>query len=423
MIKKKAKKKKNICQKTLDKLINFCKKLFECLRLLSDSFKSCFNKIICNNYCCQKKCCCCCCLECLDCNKIQEEDYNLNEGYFCYCYKSKRHMKWFNMFITDATQVKIMPLLLQYFVIQLNTVAFEKIFDENNEEGYNDLDDSKSIWGFVGIFGVSLFLFFYITISFANFVSFMSGEEENDGQDKKEGDNVEIKIEEKKEENKIEGNDGEIEIENKKDENKKKVFKDVSKLGKSAEKLSNEILNGTYGVLIFHGFYSFVLSICCLYNDITNNNYFYIPILINKFYFFTFAHQCTINTENDDEINYFTVATLLSIYLQIWDLFIEQVKRIPTSALLYIQIFISTGIIVFALYIFVLLLFFIKKFLFTLLYILSTFCSFGGFWFVPCYKKCELKDKECNMLYGKKCLCFDKENLENIKKKFFGEED
>ena len=85
-------------------------------------------------------------------------------------------------------------------------------------------------------------------------------------------------------------------------------------IGKSAEKISNNILQGTYGILIFNGFYSFIVSIICLMKNVKNNYIFYVPILINKFYYFTFAHQCTIYTDNDDEINYFTIATLLSIY-------------------------------------------------------------------------------------------------------------
>ena len=366
----------NICQKTLAKLKNFCLKLFECLKLLIVSLISCIDKIICNNCCGKKECC-------TECWNVREDNYDLDRGYFCYCYKSKRHLKWFNMFITDDTQSKIIPLLLQYFIIQLNTVAFDKIFDENKEEGYNNFNDSKSILGFVGIFGISLFLFFYITISFANFVSFFTKDE------------------------------------------KPTNVKKRNKLGRSTEKLSNEILNGTYGVLIFNGFYSFFLSISCLYNDINNNNYFYIPILINKFYFFTFAHQCTISTDSDDEINYFTVATLLSIYLQIWDWFIDLFKRIPTTGLLYIQIIISTAIILITLYILIALLFFIGRFFFTMLYLAFFVCFFGGCWFVPCScyenkifncskKECKIFDNEAPL---HKMFC-GKDNLENIKKKF-----
>jgi len=382
------KRRKNLVQRTIDWIVNCFKSIILCLRLLSDSFISCFNEIICNFFCCGKQCCyCCCCLEgCLKnkVRKIRDEDYALQDSYFCYCYKSKRHLKWFNRFIRDDTQNKIMPLLVQYFIIQLNTVAFDKIFDENNEEGTNDFNESTNIWGFVGFFLGSTLIFFYITISFGNLYSFLSkGITVNNDEDKEQGKN---------------------------------------KLGRSTEKLSNEILNGTYGILIFNGFFSFFLSISCLYNDINNNNYFYIPIFINKFYFFTFAHQCTIYTDNDDEINYFTVATLLSIYLQIWDLIIDQFKRIPTTGLLYMQIIISTAIIFITLYILVALLFFTKRFLFTVLYFITLpIPFFGGIWFIPVYKKYELYKKECNIFDNKECLnkmfCGE-ENFGKIKKRF-----
>jgi hypothetical protein len=218
-----AQEERNMWQRTLDYLKTVILKLYLCLRLLSDSFISWFNEIICNYFCCGKKCCCCCiCFECC-CKKVKEEEYELEESYICYCYKAKRNMKWFNRFIRDETQMKIMPLLLQYFIIQLNTVAFEKIFDENNEEGLNEFNDTESIIYFIVIFAVSLFLFFYITISFGNLLTFYSKKRE----DKL---NVDVKVE----------------------------------IGKSAEKISNNILQGTYGILIFNGFYSFIVSIICL---------------------------------------------------------------------------------------------------------------------------------------------------------------
>ena len=361
----------------------YCKEcfmdIFLCLRLASDSLISFFDEIICNYFCfcCRKKCCCCCCFECCISTKIEKEDYELNDGYICYCYTAKRNMKWFNRFIRDETQIKLMPLLLQYFIIQLNTVAFDKIFEENNEEGYNEFTDSLSIFIFILIFGTSLFLFFYLTISFGNLYNFFS-----------KG-------------------------------TKEKLEKE--KPGDSTGKLSNKILNGTYGILIFNGFYNFFLSIICLGRDIKNNNCFYIPILINKFYFFTFAHQCTIYTDDDDEINYFTVATLLSIYLFIWDFIIEQIKKIPTIGLLYFQIVLSGVIVVASLFVLVILLFFIGRFLFTLLYFISFLCSFGGFWFIKCcYEKKDLEKKECDKFDNEeklyKLFC-GKDNYEKLKEK------
>ena len=168
----------------------------------------------------------------------------------------------------------------------------------------------RNILNFLLIFGLSLFIFFYFTTSFANLYSYYSEVRENDSQ------------------------------------------KDNPQVEESTEKISNNILNGTFGLIIFNGFYSLIVSIICLSRDVDNNYYFYIPILINKFYYFTFAHQCTIYTDSDSKIiNYFSIATLLSIYLEIWDLFINQMKKIPTNILLWIQLFLSaTIVIIFFLY-------------------------------------------------------------------------
>ena len=202
--------------------------------------------------------------------KVNDEDYEIKEEYFCYCYKSKRNLKWFNRFIRDDTQIRLIPLLLEYFLVQLSTIAFEVIFDENNEEGFNDYNDFLSILKFVIIFAFSLFLFFYLTISFGQIFIRLS-----------EGNN------------------------NENPENQ------IDKIEKYTGKLSNKILNGTYGIIIFNGFYSFIVSLICLSKDVKNNYYFYIPILMNKFFFFTFAHHCTVFTDTEDGIDFFSCATLL----------------------------------------------------------------------------------------------------------------
>ena len=340
--------KKNIFTRAFERFKKYCKSIFLCLRLFSDSFINCCNKIVCDFFC-GRECCyfCCCCECCPFIGKVTEEEYDLNEGYFCYCYKAKRNMKWFNRFISDKTQKKVIPLLLQYFFIQIITAAFEIIYDENIEDGFNQFKDFLGIFFFVFIFLCSLFLFFYLTISFGFLTSYIT--------------------------------------EHKKGKKKKKVV-----LGEMTSEISNNILNGTYGIIIFNSFYSFILSSICISKEIKNNYYFYIPIFLNKFYYFTFAHQCAIRTDDDDSLNYFTTATLLSIYLFIWDLIIDQIKLIPIKILLYIQIFLSLIIIIISVFAFIISLFCIGKFLFTLLYCLTSVfvIPFGGFWFIDhCYEK------------------------------------
>jgi len=66
---------------------------------------------------------------------------------------------------------------------------------------------------------------------------------------------------------------------------------------------------------------------------------------MNKFYFFVFNNHCTVYTDNEDNIDYFSSATLLSIYLFIWEQFIKLIKKLPIKFLLYFQILISFIII------------------------------------------------------------------------------
>ena len=159
--------------------------------------------------------------------KVEEEDYERNDEYFCYCYKSKRNLKWFDNFIKDETQFKFFPLLVEYFIIQINTIVFEIKFDENNDEGYYEFINVTNILIFIVILIVSLFLFFYMTISFGRIFIRLS-----------EGKNIENP------------------------ENK------IQKIEAFTGKLSNKILNGTYGIIIFNGFYSFIVSLICLSKDV-----------------------------------------------------------------------------------------------------------------------------------------------------------
>ena len=332
-------------------------KIYLNLKLLSYSIKSCVDEIICNFICnhifCFKKgnkekicccfksiCCCCFCCECccnecirkikccnkcitkVDCcnkcfYKVEDKDYEANEGYFCYCYKSKRNLKWFDNFIKDETQFKFFPLLVEYFIIQINTIVFEIKFDENNDEGYYEFINVTNILIFIVIL-IGIFIgFFLLTFIFGILRICLS----------KCLNNKLINDEDKNKDLNNEQN------------NKKKC-------GIKCEELSNTILNGTIGIVITNSFYSLFVSLMCLSKDVEKNYFFYIPILMNKFYYFVFAYHCTVYTDNEEGIDYFSSATLLSIYLFIWDLFIDLLKKAPIEVLLYVQIALSSFIIV-----------------------------------------------------------------------------
>ena len=378
--------KKTLIQRFFDCIKSLFQRCFLCLRLLSDSFISCFNEIICKFFCCGKpkeRCCCCFCCECLNkCSKIKDEDYEQRDDFFCYCYKEKRNLKWFNRFIRDETQIKLIPLLIEYFIIQLTTIAFEKIYNsEDNEEENNNSKDSKDLGIFSGFYILSLLLFFYLTISFGQIFSVLSGKE---------------------------------------------------KLKEAIQIISNKILNGTYGILIFNGFYSFIFSLICLTKDINNyyiNYYILIPILMNKFYYFTFAYHCAVYTDVEGGIDLISSSTLLSIYLSIWGLFFDfLMDKFSINILLSIQIIFSLIIVLLTSSIISIFLCCIGYFWFTFLYLLS-FIPLGGCWFFGCYEKyiskceenecCKEHEKVCDENY--KCLysCIGKERLKKIYNKIF----
>ena len=96
-----------------------------------------------------------------------------------------------------------------------------------------------------------------------------------------------------------------------------------------------------------NSFYSLFASLLCLTKDFDNNIAFNIPILMNKFYYFIFSNHCTVYSDSEETIDYFSSATLLSIYLFIWDLFINYImKKLSITILLYVQISLSLIIII-----------------------------------------------------------------------------
>ena len=156
----------------------------------------------------------CCCYECSD---YKKEEYKKNKEFFCYCYQAKRKQTWFNKFLTSDIQKKILPYMVEFFFLQLLTIAFEKqylSFSTNNEtepssnennnhtnssyflENYlfyfnsnetnNDTDTKENNNSILKIddlytfltFVVTFFLFFYFTLAFNNIYNFDAEEKE-----------------------------------------------------------------------------------------------------------------------------------------------------------------------------------------------------------------------------------------------------
>ena len=370
--------KKNVFQKILGTCTYYLNLFCECIKLLCNSFKNCCDEIICGYFCCGKKdakCCCCCCCNCCE---VKEEDYEQKEQFFCYCYQGKRKQKWFNKFIRDETQKKLIPLMLEYFILQLTIIGFEKNYNDNNEKvEFDNLNDKNNINLFIGIFILSLLLFFYLTVSFGEIFIYLS---------KKDG-----------------------------------LIKGM------VESISNKILNGTYGIIIFNGFYSFTFSLLFLLKgkENFNINYAFVPIFMNKFYFFTFAHHCTIFTDEAEGLDLISCSTLISIYLTIWDFIIGFITdKLSLNALFIIQLAVSAFIILISLFILSLLLFSIGYFWLSFLYLLSFLFSFGGCWFCKCYEKHNCENYQCCKDHQDTCfnhkwlyLIFGKRNLTNFMRK------
>ena len=318
--------------------------IIENTKLLINSFKQCCDEIICGFFvslCRCKinpKCCCCVCIQ------FSNINYEQQERFFCYCYQAKRKQKWFNILIRDDTQKKLMPIIMEYFLLQLTTLGFEELFNENNDNGNN-----QNLLIYILFFFISLILFFYLTISFGKIFIILAQKEE---------------------------------------------YKDL------IEQISNEILNGTYGILIFNAFYSFIISIIYFASKdgITNNNYISIPIFMSKFYFFTFTHYCTIYTDEADGIELISCSTLISIYLSIWDSAIGFITdKIPIKGLFIIQMIPCTIIVLAVLFTLFIFMFCIGSFWIIFLYLITFFTSCGGLWFCDKFdqKKCFERCKCC----------------------------
>jgi hypothetical protein len=80
-------------------------------------------------------CCNCCC-------QYKESDYRKNKQFFCYCYQAQRKYYWFNQFLTNDIQKKLVPFMIEYFLLQILISAFEKKyflqFDDNYTSNANN---------------------------------------------------------------------------------------------------------------------------------------------------------------------------------------------------------------------------------------------------------------------------------------------
>ena len=318
-----------------------------------------------------EQCCNCCC-------QYKENDFRKNKQFFCYCYQAQRKYYWFNQFLTNDIQKKLVPFLVEYFILQIIISAFEKKyflqFEDNyetisnntntsnariiyfnnflnNTSNYRDSNDSNDLimnedYSFL-TFIVSFFLFFYFTLSFARIVKFFK--------------------EENKDEEKLE----------------------------DIKTLSLDILDGTHGILIFDGLFALIFSSLYLSYDnnnnplFENNNFLLVPILMNKYYYFTLVFHCISYSEEKRKFELISSSTLISIYISIMNFIISLIRNnISLKALYIIQLVFACGVICLFLLVFILI--FIIPFCncetpcrqrISMLFCVSSYiCCFGGFW-------------------------------------------
>ena len=132
-----------------DFFVLICKSLLDCCNATLCHI---INVILCGE---EEKCVCNC--ECCGCEKIK---YNKISENFCFCYKEKRKYKWFHDYISSQVQKDIIPYVLQYFLLSLIIIAFDKKFidfkvksakgqktlydeDFSTEDYLNNLNDYK----------------------------------------------------------------------------------------------------------------------------------------------------------------------------------------------------------------------------------------------------------------------------------------
>ena len=208
--------------------------------------------------------------------------------------------------------------MIEYFFLELTVIAIEKSYENNQKENLRN---------FTIIFISTFIFFFYLTISFSKFLKYCKFLGCGILERKKKAEEKEIKTGKYKKKNDI------------------------------ISKLSNEILDGTHGILIFNCIFSLVFSAFyfkdkykkLFFND---TNYILIPILMNKFYYFTLIFYCLDVSEEKKGFELISGSTIISIYMNIWNLIINIIKNyISNLDILYVLqiIFISIPSLIIAL--------------------------------------------------------------------------
>ena len=257
--------------------------------LICNSFLDCCDKTLCNVlntiFCGEEDICKCNC-GCCGCDKI---NYNKISENFCFCYKEKRKYKWFHDYITSQVQKDIVPYVLEYCLLGLIIIAFDKKFidfkvkiKKDAKTFFDDGFSSEDYWNNLNDF--KKWIIILITCYFFFEVSGKYGK-------------------------------------------KKLNFYESLKLQNFGYNLSFSILNGIHIMLFVNSIISVIFSILyfCGIKDL--NDFILIPVLITQMFYFSLNYFCLCISEQENN-NEFLISgsILITIYVKIWSFIYSTIK-------------------------------------------------------------------------------------------------
>ena len=289
-----------------------CKSLFDCCDITLCHI---LNIIFCEG---KEKCNCKC--KCCGCDEIS---YTKTSEEFCFFFKQKRKYKWFHDYITSDVQKKVSPYILEYFLLGLLIVSFQKKFanfkvkspisqnyfydkDITWEEEIKSLND----WIIFLIIFVSLFIFFLLTNLY-----------------------------------------GKIENENKDNSKKKIILKDNS----IESPTIYSVFNGLHIILLLNSIISLAFSVLYFLGIKNFKDFTLIPILMYNYFYFSLNYYCVCVSEEENNHEFIiSGGILITIYIKIWNMIYSIIQGLYNNDneknFFFAQLLLSLIVIIFFIY-------------------------------------------------------------------------
>ena len=212
------------------------------------------------------------------CDKIE---YSKSKENFCFCYQEKRKYKWFHDYITSEVQKDVAPYILEYFLLGLLIISFQKKFVDFKvtvpkrngsilDDNYISIEEVVQIWNnwkIMIIIILSLIIFFLLTKTLS----------------------------------------------------KVKLNEPTSVIGKKPIFKSYTIFNGIHILLLINSIISLLFSVLYIFGIEDFGDYIIIPILMYQYFDFSLNYYCICVTEQENNHELIlSGGILVSIYLKIW---------------------------------------------------------------------------------------------------------